>query len=73
MHASAPSPLIEMLLSRLERISADSHMAHRAAGVRSALARELERFEAGQPANQAQIEKLVQRGFRILEDASREF
>ena len=71
MHAPGPNPLIEMLLARLERISADSHMAHRAAGVRSALARELERSEAGQPGDPARIERLLQRGFRILEDASR--
>jgi hypothetical protein len=73
MHASAPNPLIEMLLSRLERISADSHMAHRAAGVRSALAREQERLKAGQPPRDDQVDALVQLGFRILEAAGREF
>ena len=63
------SRLIGLLLSRLERISADSYLAHRASGLRGALLRVME--------NDHQLEndktrKLLIAGFEILEKAGRE-
>ena len=64
--------LLIMLLSRLERISADSHCAHLASGVRGALLRRQEQIEAGRALDESSLRRLVKRGFEILEDATRE-
>ena len=64
--------LLEMLLARLERISADSYWAHRASGVRGALLRVLEKLENGRPVSGSELKRLVDLGFRILENASME-
>jgi hypothetical protein len=63
--------LIHMLLSRLERISADSYWAHRASGVRGALLRLLENIEKGRPVQGSDIKKMMDLGFNILEKATR--
>ena len=77
-------PLLQdagILASRLERLSADSHWAHRASGLRGALLRCLEVL--GQPetavgSNQEEIEQawqalpdLLSRGQVILQHAAR--
>ena len=64
--------LLPTLLARLERISADSHCAHLASGVRGALLRRQEQIEAGQALDENSLRRLVKRGFEILEDAARE-
>ena len=64
--------LLEMLLARLERISADSYWAHRASGVRGALLRVLEKLETGRPVSGSELKRLVDLGFRILENATME-
>ena len=64
--------IIPTLLARLERISADSHCAHLASGVRGALLRRQEQIEAGQALDENDLQRLVKRGFEILEDAARE-
>ena len=64
--------LLEMLLARLERISADSYWAHRASGVRGALLRVLEKLENGRPVSGSELKRLVDLGFRILENDSME-
>ncbi len=64
--------LLEMLLARLERISADSYWAHRASGVRGALLRVLEKLENGRPVSGSELKRLVDLGFRILENATME-
>lgn len=64
--------LIQMLLSRLERISADSFWAHRASGVRGALLRVLETVEDGQPVPRSDMKRLMEMGFSILENTARE-
>lgn len=64
--------LLEMLLARLERISADSYWAHRASGVRGALLRALEKLENGRPVSGSELKRLVDLGFRILENATME-
>lgn len=61
-----------MLLARLERISADSYWAHRASGVRGALLRVLEKLENGRPVSGSELKRLVDLGFRILENATME-
>ncbi|HMV95929.1 MAG TPA: hypothetical protein PKE35_11640 [Anaerolineales bacterium] len=73
MEDSQPNTqLTRMLLSRLERISADSYWAHRASGVRGALLRMLEKAEAGRPVQRSEMKRLVDLGFIILENASLE-
>ena len=64
--------LLEMLLARLERISADSYWAHRASGVRGAVRRVLEKLENGRPVSGSELKRLVDLGFRILENATME-
>jgi hypothetical protein len=58
--------LIQLILDRLERISADSYWAHRASGVRGALLRSLE--EGRQP----QQKTLVELALQLLAAAARE-
>jgi hypothetical protein len=60
--------LIEMLVARLERLSADSYWAHQASGVRGSLLRILETDNSD--SSQAAI--LLERGFDYLEKAARE-
>ena len=64
--------LLPILLARLERISADSHTAHLASGIRGTLIRFQERIEAGRPVDNRLMRRLVEQGFDILEDAARE-
>lgn len=60
--------LIRMLISRLERLSADSYWAHQASGVRGSLLRLLEAGEL----DSEQSGILVERGFNFLEKAAKE-
>jgi hypothetical protein len=57
-----------LLLSRLERISADSPWAHQASGIRASLAKSLSRKDS----TRSEIEELLQQGFQILERAAGE-
>ncbi|MEJ2710224.1 MAG: hypothetical protein P8074_21620 [Anaerolineales bacterium] len=61
--------LARFLISRLERISADSYWAHQASGVRGALLRCLEQGECQQS---ERLGKLIDGGFKLLEQAARE-
>jgi hypothetical protein len=61
--------ILRLLLSRLERISADSYWAHRASGVRGSL---LKVVDAAVPSQNDNFEMLVKMGFDILEAAARE-
>lgn len=65
-----------LLVSRLERLSADSVWAHRASGVRGAILRSLELLEEGGRINAAdELARLQQNldvGFRIVENAAKE-
>jgi hypothetical protein len=58
--------LILLLLTRLERISADSYWAHRASGVRGALLKVLEKMENGSQNSNSDI--LIAKGFEILKE-----
>jgi hypothetical protein len=64
--------MLQMLLARLERVSADSYWAHRASGVRGSLLRTLELLEAGDIVLPADLQSTVEQAFRILERAARE-
>jgi hypothetical protein len=56
-----------MVLARLERVSADSALAHRASGVRGALLRSLERSESAAQLDQAALDAILTSAFQILE------
>jgi hypothetical protein len=75
--------LARQLVSRLERLSADSYYAHQASGVRGALLRELaqldnRRVHSDPPSISsdlhpfAKLDALIQLGFNILEKAAQE-
>ncbi|GAB4538310.1 MAG: hypothetical protein Fur002_01600 [Anaerolineales bacterium] len=64
--------LLRLLLSRLEKISADSVWAHRASGLRGAALRTLETVERGGRISPSHLRRLTQDGFRILEKAAEE-
>jgi hypothetical protein len=67
-----------LLISRLERLSADSHYAHRASGLRGSLLRFLEHMEFSNQAGgpllipDQRVEEMLALGFEILEKAARE-
>lgn len=70
---------LEMLITRLERISADSIWAHRASGYRGTLLRWLDKLNqearAGSSPSQMEIETLVElldTAFELLERAAKE-
>jgi hypothetical protein len=71
-HTNLEFVLLPTLLARLERISADSHTAHLASGIRGALLRSQERLEAGRPVDDRTLRHLVGQGFDVLEAAARE-
>lgn len=58
----------------LERLSADSVYAHHASGLRGSLLKMIERYESGRASQQvsSDLERLVQAGYTILENAARE-
>ena len=60
--------LIEMLVARLERLSADSYWAHQASGVRGSLLRMMDSGEINSPG----AAMLLEKGFDFLEKAARE-
>jgi hypothetical protein len=66
----AEEQLIELLLIRLERISADSHLAHRASGMRGALLNAVEQSQQGRSINKDALESLINMSFLILERAA---
>lgn len=67
--------LAKRLSARLARLSVDSSWARRASGVRGALLKAIDAAEAGgddpQQAYQ-ELDRLVHRGFELLEKAARE-
>jgi hypothetical protein len=70
MQSSEDRNLIELLMMRLERISADSYWAHRASGVRGSLIRILDGIDAGLLVSSIDIKQITDLGFYILEQAS---
>ncbi len=72
MSQESDQKLIRILLSRLERISVDSHWAHRASGVRGSLVCTLEKLERNIPVSHSDLKPLLKQGFFVLEQAARE-
>ena len=71
---------VKLLISRLERLSADSRWAHRASGLRGSLWRCVEEMEEQSLSNcpppasdsNTHLEHLMAQGYTILENAARE-
>jgi len=63
---------LQFLLSRLERISADSVVAHRASGVRGAMLRSLDEYEKGITPTDQQLKRLADAGYYLLNKAAQE-
>jgi hypothetical protein len=63
---------MQFLLSRLERISADSVVAHRASGVRGAMLRVVEKIESGRPVRRQEVRRLIESGYLLLQKAAEE-
>ncbi len=67
--------LVTRLVNRLEHLSVDSAYAHRASGLRGSLLRYLGRLEACEKldeADQAQLDDLINNGYKIIELAAKE-
>jgi hypothetical protein len=69
---SQTAELLRLLLYRLERVSVDSHWAHRAGGIRGSLLETLGQFEAGNHVSEKQARQIMERGFHILQKAAEE-
>jgi hypothetical protein len=69
--SSERETLVRLVLARLERVSADSALAHRASGIRGALLRSLEEREEGHPGNPEALDLTLQQAFWILEQEAR--
>lgn len=63
---------LNFLLSRLERISADSSVAYRASGVRGSMLRMVEKMEEGRPVSGQDVKRVVEHGYFLLQKAARE-
>jgi hypothetical protein len=62
--------VIQMLLARLARISADSPWAYKASGLRGSLMRCLDELEAGHPPAPGRLNTFIAYGFTILENVA---
>ena len=67
-----PLRTLNLLLSRLERISADSSVAYRASGVRGAMLRLVEKIEDGRPVSSQDVKRLIESAYLLLQKAARE-
>ena len=67
-----PLRTLNLLLSRLERISADSSVAYRASGVRGAMLRVVEKIEEGRPVSVEDVKRLIESAYLLLQKAARE-
>ncbi len=64
--------LLRLLVSRLERLSVDSHWARRASGLRGNIVKVLEEANSGEEIPVARLELLVQASFDILRRAAQD-
>ena len=62
--------LIQLLLRRLERISVDSQLAHRASGIRGSLLAAQERLASGALVDQSELDRLLTVAMKILSQAA---
>jgi hypothetical protein len=65
--SQAQAEVIQLLLARLARISADSPWAYKASGLRGSLMRCLDELEAGRAPASEHLNALLAYGFEILE------
>lgn len=63
---------LRFLLARLERISADSVVAHRASGVRGAMLRALDQLEKQEQVPEYVVKRLLESGYLLLQRAAKE-
>jgi len=63
---------LRFLLSRLERISADSVVAHHASGVRGAMLRALDQLENQKQIPEYEVKGLIESGYSLLQRAAKE-
>jgi hypothetical protein len=64
--------LLRLLMSRLERLSVDSHWARRASGLRGNIVKVLEEADAGKEVSSARLGQLTTAAFDILRRAAQE-
>ncbi|HSG45531.1 MAG TPA: hypothetical protein VLA72_20485 [Anaerolineales bacterium] len=67
-----PLRTLRFLLARLERISADSVVAHRASGVRGAMLRALDQLEKQEQVSEYIVKRLIENGYALLNKAAEE-
>ena len=72
MTAAQPKQLqlLRLLITRLERLSVDSHWARRANGLRGNIVKVLEEAESGQELASARVDLLTDAAFDILRRAA---
>jgi len=64
--------LVQLIATRLERLSADSTRSHRASGLRGNMLKVLEEIESDQQVDGARLALLIDNGFEILRNAALE-
>jgi hypothetical protein len=64
--------LLRLLVYRLERLSADSHWARRASGLRGNIVKVLEEADSGQEVSTTRLELLTESAFDILRRAAQD-
>jgi hypothetical protein len=62
--------LLRLLITRLERLSVDSHWARRANGLRGNIVKVLEEADSGQPVSADRVDLLTDAAFDILRRAA---
>ena len=64
--------LLRLLVSRLERLSVDSHWARRASGLRGNIVKVLEEVESDQEVSLERLDLLIDAAFDILRRAAQD-
>jgi hypothetical protein len=72
IHLKDQVQLLRLLVSRLERLSADSHWARRASGLRGNIVKVLEEADSGQKVSSKRVEFLTEAAFNILRRAAQD-
>ena len=67
-----PLERVHLLLDRLERIPADSRVAHQASGIRGTLLRVLAALESGSQIQNSRYHQMLELGYDLLDTAARE-
>jgi hypothetical protein len=64
--------ILRLLADRLERLSADSHWANHASGLRGSITKLLEQNDAGMPVVTRRLNLLTEAAFEVLRQAAQE-